>query len=222
MSYDVARLLQLLIEPWPNSTPFFDAVAFCTSKIDDLKTTYSACIIPPWRHFLFFYVLLCNFGFYWNYFRKILIPVFAQSGLASKNLPLQILFPVKRTRMMKEKIWCGFWLPLRGIQLQPMSIVSYISIQIWNILWQIFSYNCHNPNNNTTSTQQLGWTRKWLCIHPPTHTNSTAASVSIRTTLLTTTKYDSNNKQGYNFNNNNNDNRNSNLNNNFYNKRTSI
>ena len=38
-SYDVARLLLMVpIEPWRNSTPFFGAVAFCPTKIDDLKT----------------------------------------------------------------------------------------------------------------------------------------------------------------------------------------
>ena len=45
------------IESWPNSTPFFGAVAFCTTKIDNFKqhtnagVTYSACIIPPWQYF---------------------------------------------------------------------------------------------------------------------------------------------------------------------------
>ena len=35
-SYDVARLpLMVPIEPWRNSTPFFGAVAFCTTKIDN-------------------------------------------------------------------------------------------------------------------------------------------------------------------------------------------
>ena len=39
-SYYVARLLLMVpIEPWRNSTQFFGAVAFCTTKIDDLKTT---------------------------------------------------------------------------------------------------------------------------------------------------------------------------------------
>ena len=39
-SYDIARLLLMVpIEPWRNSTPFFGAVAFCTTKIGDLKTT---------------------------------------------------------------------------------------------------------------------------------------------------------------------------------------
>ena len=40
MSYYVARLLLMVpIEPWQNSTPFFGAVAFCTTKIDNIKTT---------------------------------------------------------------------------------------------------------------------------------------------------------------------------------------
>ena len=37
--YDVARLLlMILIEPWRNSTPFFGAEAFCTTKFDDFST----------------------------------------------------------------------------------------------------------------------------------------------------------------------------------------
>ena len=38
MSYDIARLLLMVpLEPWPNSTPFFGAVAFCTTKTDDFR-----------------------------------------------------------------------------------------------------------------------------------------------------------------------------------------
>ena len=44
-SYDVVRLLlMVLLEPWQNSTPFLDAAAFCTTKIDDFRaslTTWS-------------------------------------------------------------------------------------------------------------------------------------------------------------------------------------
>ena len=37
-SYNIARLLLMaLIKPWQNSTPFFGAVVFCTTKIDDFK-----------------------------------------------------------------------------------------------------------------------------------------------------------------------------------------
>ena len=36
---------------------------------------------------------------------------------------------------------------------------------------RILNY-CHNPNGNTTSTQQLSWTGKWLCSTPPTTTTT--------------------------------------------------
>ena len=39
-SYDVARLILMVpSEPWRNSTPFFGAAAFCTTKIDDFRTS---------------------------------------------------------------------------------------------------------------------------------------------------------------------------------------
>ena len=39
-SYDVARLLLMVpIAPWRNSTPVFGAVAFCTTNIEDFRTT---------------------------------------------------------------------------------------------------------------------------------------------------------------------------------------
>ena len=37
-SYNIARLLLMaLIEPWQNFTPFFGAVAFCTTNIDNFR-----------------------------------------------------------------------------------------------------------------------------------------------------------------------------------------
>ena len=51
-SYDVARLLLMVpIEPWRNSTPFFGAVAFCTTKNDDLKTTCPCRSHIQWLHY---------------------------------------------------------------------------------------------------------------------------------------------------------------------------
>jgi len=39
-SYGVARLLLMVpIDPWRNSTPLFGAEAFCTTKIDDFRTS---------------------------------------------------------------------------------------------------------------------------------------------------------------------------------------
>ena len=39
-SHDVARLLLMVpLEPWQNSTPFFGAAAFCTTKIGDFRTS---------------------------------------------------------------------------------------------------------------------------------------------------------------------------------------
>ena len=39
-SHDAARLLLMVpIEPWRNSTPFFGAAVFCTTKIDDFRTS---------------------------------------------------------------------------------------------------------------------------------------------------------------------------------------
>ena len=41
MSHDEARLLQVVsLEPWQNSTPFFGAAAFCTTKIGNFKTSF--------------------------------------------------------------------------------------------------------------------------------------------------------------------------------------
>ena len=88
---------------------------------------------------------------------------------------------------------------------------------------------CNNPNDNTTSTELLGWTWKWLCKphhHPTPHrTNSIIALRSLTLTFITTPKYImiSNNKQGHNNNinnkSNNNNNNTSNNNNNNYNSK---
>ena len=42
-SYDVARLrLMAAIDPWRNSTPHFGAVAFCTTNIEDFRTSLTS------------------------------------------------------------------------------------------------------------------------------------------------------------------------------------
>ena len=42
-SYDVARLLLMApIDPWRNSTPDFGAVAFCTTNIEDFRTSLTS------------------------------------------------------------------------------------------------------------------------------------------------------------------------------------
>ena len=42
--YDIARLLLMVpIKPWQNSTPFFGAAAFCTSKIEDFRRQPQKC-----------------------------------------------------------------------------------------------------------------------------------------------------------------------------------
>ena len=46
-SGDVARLLLIVpLEPWRNSTPFFGAAAFCTTKINDFSP--SELVLPQW------------------------------------------------------------------------------------------------------------------------------------------------------------------------------
>ena len=42
-SYDVARLLLMVpVALWQNSTPFFGAAAFCTTKIDDFRASMTS------------------------------------------------------------------------------------------------------------------------------------------------------------------------------------
>ena len=42
-SYDVTRLLLMApIDPWRNSTPDFGAVAFCTTNIEDFRTSLTS------------------------------------------------------------------------------------------------------------------------------------------------------------------------------------
>ena len=50
-------------------------------------------------------------------------------------------------------------------------IFHYNNFEKKGLLWiyrliQSFLANCHNPNDNTTSSQQLVWTWKWLCTQP--------------------------------------------------------
>ena len=48
-SYDIARLLLMVpIEPWQNSTPFFGAAAFCTTKIGDFRTSSTLSSLMTW------------------------------------------------------------------------------------------------------------------------------------------------------------------------------
>ena len=48
-SYDVARLLVMVpLEPWRNSTPFFGAAAFCTTKIGDFRTSSTLSSLMTW------------------------------------------------------------------------------------------------------------------------------------------------------------------------------
>ena len=94
------------------------------------------------------------------------------------------------------------------------NVLSYeIFWRKYIIFWIVTTLT--TTQRKTTSTQLLGWTRKWLCKpHPPTHRNSTKASASLITHSLMTTIYSviSNNKQGHNNNNNINNNRNNNNN----------
>ena len=48
-SHVVARLLLMLpLEPWRNSTPFFGAAAFCTTKIGDFRTSSTLSSLMTW------------------------------------------------------------------------------------------------------------------------------------------------------------------------------
>ena len=48
-SYDVARLILMVpSEPWQNSTPFFGAAAFCTTKIDDFRASSMLSSLTTW------------------------------------------------------------------------------------------------------------------------------------------------------------------------------
>ena len=48
-SNDIARLLLMVpLEPWRNSTPFFGAAAFCTTKIDDFRTSSTLSSLTTW------------------------------------------------------------------------------------------------------------------------------------------------------------------------------
>ena len=48
-SYDIARLLLMVpMEPWRNSTPFFGAAAFCTTKIDDFRASSTLSSLTTW------------------------------------------------------------------------------------------------------------------------------------------------------------------------------
>jgi len=48
-TYDVARLLLMVpLEPWQNSTPFFGAAAFCTTKIGDFRTSSTLSSLTTW------------------------------------------------------------------------------------------------------------------------------------------------------------------------------
>ena len=59
-SYDVATLhLMAPMDFWRNSTPFFGAVAFCTTKIDHYNRSFQ---------------LILQFRFCWNLIDKILVP----------------------------------------------------------------------------------------------------------------------------------------------------
>ena len=47
--YDVARLLLMVpLEPWRNSTPFFGAAAFCTTKIGDFRASSMSSSLTTW------------------------------------------------------------------------------------------------------------------------------------------------------------------------------
>ena len=48
-SNDIAILLLMVpIEPWRNSTPFFGAAAFCTTKIGDFRTSSTLSSLMTW------------------------------------------------------------------------------------------------------------------------------------------------------------------------------
>ena len=48
-SHDIARLLLMVsLEPWRNSTPFFGAAAFCTTKIGDFRTSSTLSSLMTW------------------------------------------------------------------------------------------------------------------------------------------------------------------------------
>ena len=47
--YDIARLLLMVpLEPWQNSTPFFCAAAFCTTKNGDFRTSSTLSSLMTW------------------------------------------------------------------------------------------------------------------------------------------------------------------------------
>ena len=48
-SHGVASLLLMVpLEPWRNSTPFFGAAAFCTTKIGDFRTSSALSSLTTW------------------------------------------------------------------------------------------------------------------------------------------------------------------------------
>ena len=48
-SYDVVRLLLMVpLVPWRNSTPFFGAAAFCTTKIGDFRASSMSSSLTTW------------------------------------------------------------------------------------------------------------------------------------------------------------------------------
>ena len=48
-SHDIARLILMLpLEPWRNSTPFFGAAAFCTTKNGDFRTSSTLSSLTTW------------------------------------------------------------------------------------------------------------------------------------------------------------------------------
>ena len=48
-SHNIARLLLMVsLEPWRNSTPFFGAAAFCTTKIGDFRTSSTLSSLMTW------------------------------------------------------------------------------------------------------------------------------------------------------------------------------
>ena len=118
-------------------------------------------------------------------------------------------------------VWGYFGFPTNTVRHSPCSdaYLSYINANIENLY-------CHNPNDNTTSTQQLGWTRKLLCTPPPPTTETQHQPLGAPDEhLLNTTKYNvtntktqghnnniyNKNKNNININKNQNNNRNSSL-----------
>ena len=100
------------IEPWRNSTPFFGAVAFCTTKIDNLKTTcpcrshIQRLHYPDFAAFLLFTSIAFLYLFVWLLCRRLRHFQLEAWFLPSIHLRGKMLCPL----FIIEEIFSWFWL----------------------------------------------------------------------------------------------------------------